>query len=641
MDLAQQQHPERSEPHDWRPAPTMASRWAAWVPAAFVLFSIFALLVGPLVLSARIQSIREAVVEPGHDARGQINEIRHAMTRGEAAVRGLLLSTDARFVETLIESHEDERQAFERLLPLARRLDPELGRQVEHLRAQSERASEARAALFDELRAGDIPTDLLAREEERHARLVAESETVKDGIIVQSEAARAEIRRLLRLDVWLSVALSLLALFSALVVLRIGRAHRLRAQEEANLRAAAFSLTEVTEVGEVLHRIAGLAARPGHGESSYVERIDQEAGGVEVVAAVGTLAPPPGTRVPYPGSLAGDAVQSGSAEVVPHLGRLDRPMSRILAESCDDCGALVIPLMSEHHLEGALVVLRPPGKVFGEREIEQRRAIGVLAALALRKAVILRRAQEQHETLQRLVESRDRLVRSFSHDVKNPLGAAAGHAQLLADGVLGDLAPRQKESVLRIRTGIGSALELIGNLIELARNEAGALETAGKPVDIADVVCETARVYRATADIVGLRLETELPEELPTIRSDPERIGQVLGNLVSNAIKYTPAGGTIRLSAELRGGRRAGDSSRWVTLSVSDTGPGIAPEEKERLFDEFRRLEPDTAKGEGLGLASSDRVATMLGGEITVDSAVGEGSTFTLWLPLGDGDRPG
>jgi signal transduction histidine kinase len=272
-----------------------------------------------------------------------------------------------------------------------------------------------------------------------------------------------------------TLVLALLALGAAAVVIRVGRTHRLRAVAEAELRYAAFSLTEATEVDEVLRPIARLSARPGRGESSYVERLDRETDEVWVAASTGPGAPAVGIRVPYPGSLTEEAAADGEPEIVPDIGRLHRPMSRVLEAACGSCVALVIPLISDLEPEGALVILRPAGATFTEREIQQRRALGGLAALALRKVFLLERAQQQHDALQDLVKSRERLVRGFSHDVKNPLGAADGHAQLLIDGVLGELEPRQRESVQRIRNGIESALELIENLIELARGEAGQL----------------------------------------------------------------------------------------------------------------------------------------------------------------------
>ena len=620
----------------WEPAGPR-SGLARWVPAAFVLFSLFALLVAPLVLSGRIQSIRETLVEPGDDAREEINIVRHAITRGEAAIRGLLLTGDPRFVEALQAARSEELAAFERLILVANRLDPELARSVRQLEDRSERSFQARVALFEELEAGNLAPDLLAREEERHERLMRESEAVKTAIVATTDTARAAIRQLRDVEMALTLLLVLLALLSALVVLGISRTQRLRAQSESELRAAAFSVAEPTEVNEVLRRIARMAARPRRGESSFVERLDPELGELEVVAVAGQGAPPLGTRLPYAGSLTEEAVTAGQQDFVADMTRPERPMSRTLLESCGRCVALVIPLVGNGDPEGSLVILRPHGSRFTESDIQQRRALGTLAALALRKTVLIEQAQKQHQELEQATRTRERLVRGFSHDVKNPLGAADGHAQLLADGVLGELEPRQRESVLRIRSGIRSALELIGNLIELAKKETGQIRVTAEPVDVAAVVEETADVYRAAADARGLQLETATDEQLPPVISDARRIRQVLGNLLSNAIKYTPRGGAIQIDAALRTGRRALDPSGWVTLSVSDTGEGVAPEEQVRMFAEFQRLEPETSPGEGLGLASSQRVANSLGGEISVESEPGQGSTFTLWLPLRNG----
>jgi signal transduction histidine kinase/CHASE3 domain sensor protein len=634
-------NPTRLESRLASPQEGAIDRRATWVPAAFILFSLFALLLGPMLFSARTESLREAIVEPGHEARGAINDIRHAMTSGEAAVRGILLTGDRRFVDALRDAQEEERRAFRTLIPLARQIDPDIARQVESLQARSEAAVEARSAIFQELMEGHFPAELLAREDERHEALIRESDLVKNAILARTTAARAKVQRTRQLGTSLTVALALLALVAALVVLRTGRAHRLRAQEEAELRAAAFSLTEATEVGEVLRRIAGIAARTRRGESSYVERIDVEAGEVEVVASVGESAPPVGARIPYPGSLTEEAVEAGEPETVRDLGRQSRPVARVLPESCQRCVALVLPLVADEETVGGLVIIRGAGARFDQREVEQRRALGILAALSLRKSVLLEKAREQHHALQRITRSRERLMRGFSHDLKNPLGAADGHAQLLADGILGDLSERQRESVQRIRSGIGSALELIGSLIELARSEAGKIDLDFQAMDIAAIVRQVAHQYEGLADAEGLEIRTAVEASIPQVRSDRERVRQILGNLLSNAIKYTPRGGTVRLEAKDRTGRRMGDPSRWVTVVVQDSGPGIAEEEQDALFTEFSRLDPGATKGEGLGLAISDRVARLLGGEITVDSKVGTGSTFTLWLPANPGPRVG
>lgn len=606
----------------------------SWLPAAFVLFSLFALLAAPLILNARIGAIRSGVVEPAQQARGEVNEIRQALSEGEAAIRGLLLTGEERFYARLLESQEAEHAAYARLLPLAARLDPGLAEEARLLEGESRRVAEERVALLAELEAGGVPTRLLEDEEARHDRILERSGALKSAIVETLAGARSATRGLERVGDILTIALAFLALASAVLVMRTGRHHRRRAVEEAELRSAAFSVTEATGVDEVLHRIVASASRDERGEHAYVERIVSEDGTVEVVATAGTRTPDLGTRVPYPGSLAAEALRSGRPEVVEALGSTERPISRLLRRACPDCTALVVPLVVDDDPQGALVVLRRRRSRFSDREAEKKRALGALAALALRKAVLLKEARDQHADLRRVVASRQRLVRGFSHDVKNPLSAVDGHAQLLAEGVVGELTDRQLESVERIRSGIGSALGLINDLVDLGRAEAGQLDIHRERVDVPRLLASAAAEYDGAADAAGLRLRADLPPLLPAIHSDPRRIRQALSNLLSNALKYTPHGGEVCLSAEVQEGRRADDPGRWVAIHVEDTGPGIPEEERSELFEEFKRLEPGTAAGAGVGLAITDRIVRLLGGEISVASEVGAGSTFTIRLPV-------
>lgn len=243
-------------------------------------------------------------------------------------------------------------------------------------------------------------------------------------------------------------------------------------------------------------------------------------------------------------------------------------------------------------------------------------------------------AERRRQELEEVTESRARLVRGFSHDLKNPLGAADGYAEMLEMGVYGALEPRQQESVARIRGALLSALALIDDLVELARSEAGQLTLERTPVDVRRTAGEVAEEHRARAEASGLAFAVELPAALPAVVSDASRVRQILGNLLSNAIKYTPAGGRVTLRAELRtmGPDRRG--GRWLCLAVQDTGPGIAKEKQKLLFQEFVRLAEGGERGVGLGLAISRRVARLLGGDLTVESEAGQGSTFTLWLPV-------
>jgi PAS domain S-box-containing protein len=246
-------------------------------------------------------------------------------------------------------------------------------------------------------------------------------------------------------------------------------------------------------------------------------------------------------------------------------------------------------------------------------------------------------AERRREELERVTESRTRLVRGFTHDVKNPLGAADGFLALLEEGVFGELSNQQHDSITRARSSIRRALELINGALELARADAAQLELHHEAVDMRETIQEVANEYGAQAEAKDQEMTTEVAPDTPSITSDATRIRQVVGNLLSNAIKYTPEQGHIdvRVSASDGNTPAAGE---WIVVDVSDTGPGIPSDQMQMLFQEFTRLNPEAAGGAGVGLAISQRLARALGGRITVESTEGKGSTFRLWLPVRGND---
>lgn len=273
--------------------------------------------------------------------------------------------------------------------------------------------------------------------------------------------------------------------------------------------------------------------------------------------------------------------------------------------------------------------------------------LALLAALAVAwlshrmrqlAAVATQRGKEAERALAetaRATEARARLLRGVSHDVKNPLGAARGYAELLEQGIKGELTPDQSKFVAGIRRSIDSALAILADLLDLARADSGGLHVERVLIELGLIAREAADDHRAAARAAGHTLQCEPPREPIRVHTDPARVRQVLGNLLSNAVKYTPAPGRITVRAERAdAGRRPG---AWAVLRVIDTGPGIPLEQREAIFDEFTRLHDGTEiKGHGLGLAISRRVARLLAGDLDVSGAPGEGAVFSLWLPLSE-----
>lgn len=230
-------------------------------------------------------------------------------------------------------------------------------------------------------------------------------------------------------------------------------------------------------------------------------------------------------------------------------------------------------------------------------------------------------------------EARTRLLRGVTHDVKNPLGAADGFAQLLELELRGTLLPEQAKLVAGVRRGIRGALAIITDLLDLSLAESGGLPVHRERVDLALVAGEALEDHRGVAEATGHVLVWEGGAPVP-VCTDPVRVREVLGNLLTNAIKYTPAPGRISLHIETDAGGTPGGALRWVAVHVRDNGPGIPLEARESIFGEFLRLHSaEQASGHGLGLSISRQIARLLDGDLTVSGEPGEGATFSLWLP--------
>jgi signal transduction histidine kinase len=239
----------------------------------------------------------------------------------------------------------------------------------------------------------------------------------------------------------------------------------------------------------------------------------------------------------------------------------------------------------------------------------------------------------------RISESRERIVRGITHDIKNPLGAVDGYAELLELGVDGKLEPRQQKMVKGIRDSVAGALRLIADLLDYSRAESGTIELTREPEDSAGIAREAVEQYRGAAQSRGHSLDLQLPRYPLVAVTDRDRVSRIVGNLISNAVKYTTPPGRVVVSGDTRTGNGAPGPGRWIELRVSDSGPGVPEAERERIFGEFYRGETQTTSGHGLGLATSRRIARLLGGDITVADSETGGAAFSLWLPT-ENDSP-
>jgi signal transduction histidine kinase len=253
----------------------------------------------------------------------------------------------------------------------------------------------------------------------------------------------------------------------------------------------------------------------------------------------------------------------------------------------------------------------------------------IVAWTAARMARIAREAEAGRASLARTMAEKSGLLRGVTHDVKNPLGAAAGYTELLSDGIVGPLSAEQHDVVARVHRLVHIALRTLGDLQELWRAESEPLTVTRERVDLCVIARQCAADYDASARSAELVLVAELPDAPVVSETDERRVRQIVENLLSNAIKYTPSGGRVRIRV------RAVDARR-VAMEVEDTGPGIPEAYRERVFEEFFRLPGNAGvSGTGVGLAISRRLARALGGDLCVGRGEGTGALLVLELPAG------
>jgi signal transduction histidine kinase len=263
--------------------------------------------------------------------------------------------------------------------------------------------------------------------------------------------------------------------------------------------------------------------------------------------------------------------------------------------------------------------------------------------------------------LLRANRAKSEFLANVSHELRTPLNAIVGFADLLRDGVYGELAPRQAGPVQRIEASANHLRHLVDQILDLAKMAAGRLEVHTDIIDLRPFVFEVATEVESLVSEKALQLSLTVPATLPRVRTDPTHLRQILVNLLGNAVKYTHAGSVV-VRARLVGPGQAAAPARprqaldapsvaqaprpdalWIALQVADTGVGIAEVDQERVFDEFEQVNAgprgeSMQRGTGLGLAISRRLARLLSGDITLESTPGKGSTFTLWLPVHPAD---
>jgi signal transduction histidine kinase len=245
--------------------------------------------------------------------------------------------------------------------------------------------------------------------------------------------------------------------------------------------------------------------------------------------------------------------------------------------------------------------------------------------------------RERTEALEAAGRLKSEFLANVSYELRTPLTSITGYAEMLTNKIYaGEMTPRQLEYSQHILESAQEFTRLVDDILDLATIEAGYMELDTSTVDIHGLLSSVLTLQQAQARNLGLRLEFDCPTTIGTVEGDERRLKQVMFSLVSNALKFTPAGGTVTLAAYREDDR--------VALVVADTGVGVAAEDQARVFDKFERANPQARQsGAGLGLALVKSFIELHGGTVELESRPGEGTTVTCWLytelPLQQ-DRP-
>jgi signal transduction histidine kinase/DNA-binding response OmpR family regulator len=309
-----------------------------------------------------------------------------------------------------------------------------------------------------------------------------------------------------------------------------------------------------------------------------------------------------------------DVVQTPIADA-PRLG------SPVLTTPDGATGGLSIALRRGTEIFGVLSGgYCGPERAFTPQQERIARGVGQLASMALENARLV-------EELERANSIKGEFVATMSHELRSPLNVIIGYTELLAEGAFGSLAPEQLETLARMDKSARELSELISATLDLSRLETGLLPLEQREVRPRDVLDEIAFETRVVHRKPGVRLDWNCAPDLPLLQTDPLKLKGVLKNIILNAIKFTDQG-SVTVDANRRNG--------GIEISVTDTGIGIAPQVLPIIFEPFRQGDGSTTRrhgGVGLGLYIVRQLLDLLGGAITVDSEVGCGSTFRVWVP--------
>ena len=334
------------------------------------------------------------------------------------------------------------------------------------------------------------------------------------------------------------------------------------------------------------------------------------------------------TKVGLHDTLVGRAASTGTSLAVADIGRAppDAHLNELARAGWRSM--LAVPLVRENRILGALVVRRRSTGEFSAQITELLETFASQSALAIHNARLFQELALKSHELEVASRHKSEFLASMSHELRTPLNAVIGFSEVLLDRLFGELNDKQEEYLEDIRGSGRHLLELLNEILDLSKVEAGKMELELGNTSVREALEHGVAMVRERASRRGLSLDVVIDPDIDVVVADPLRLKQVILNLLTNAVKFTPTGGRV----EVRARRVDGE----IHVSVEDSGIGIAEDDLERIFESFQqgpRSVSGAAEGTGLGLTLSKRIVELHGGRLWVESRLGHGSTFTFAIP--------
>ncbi len=288
---------------------------------------------------------------------------------------------------------------------------------------------------------------------------------------------------------------------------------------------------------------------------------------------------------------------------------------------------LAVPMLREGKIVGSLIVRRKRTGDFSEETVDLIETFATQSALALQNAQLYRELKEQSLELELASRHKSEFLASMSHELRTPLNAVLGFSEVLLERMFGDINERQEEYLRDIHGSGRHLLELLNEILDLSKIEAGKMALEYSSIDLRSVLDDAAAMLRERAVSQGVDLSLDVADDIDVVHSDVLRLKQIVLNLMTNAVKFTGAGGSVVVRARRRGAD--------FEITVTDSGIGVPEADRQRIFESFQQGGRGSSReeGTGLGLTLSKRLVELLGGRMWLESEVGVGSTFGFSLP--------